>query len=190
MGLSCVILINMTKETPNPKNAEAEVKAVRPTVFSDGSTFDYVNGYQSNGAPAATRDRTEVPRIAKAGALMSTNTLANIMIAFILLAVLAFASFLGFTSFHNQANEKAIVSLINTSGQAEVIGGKILKEGDRNIVVVRDSGDNKVYRCDVHVVVETSATGLVFCNPGEVNFTLPVPYDPANIFYTTPAQDK
>lgn len=181
----------MTKETHEPLLADDESsnKSVRPTVFSDGSTFDYVNGYRSNGAPAATRDREKVPTIAKAGAIMSVNSLANLIIALVLLAILAVVAWTGMTSYHEQANERAIVSTINISGQAEVVGGKILTENGNSVVVLRDNNDRNIYRCDVYTVVDTTAKALVFCNEGPVNFTIPVPYDPANLFYTTPAQD-
>lgn len=179
----------MTKETITPAEAETDPKALRPTVFSDGSTFDYIHGYRSNGAPTPTRDRTDVPRIAKTGSMLSANGLANLIISLILLAVIGFVAFLGIKAFHNQANETSIINNINVSGQAQVVGTKMLHEGDRSILVVRDAQDHSVYRCDVHILVEESAKAMVFCNPGPVNFTLPVPYDPENIFYTTPAQN-
>lgn len=181
----------MTKETPAPKNSDKEYssKVARPTVFSDGSTFDYVNGYQSNGAPTRSRNSTPA-RIVKSGAIMSVNSLANLLIALLLATLLGFVAWHGAKAYHEQANEKTIISNINLSGQAEVLGDKILKQDGKNTIIVRDLADKNTYKCDVLVVTEDTATALVFCNPGPANFTIPVPYDPENIFYTTPKQDS
>jgi hypothetical protein len=186
-----VILRVMTKETHEPSldGIMNDKNSTRPTIFSDGSTFDYVNGYQSNGAPVATRDRTDLPTIAKTGALMSINTLANLIIlALTLLVVAAFTAF-GLSTYHAQANEKAIIENINLTGQAVVIGNDIQSTESGDILVVRDQSDNNIYKCEVVTVLDPTAKALIFCNPGPVNFSIPVPYDPSNIFYTTPPQN-
>lgn len=161
---------------------------VRPTLFSDGSTFDYVNGYQSNGA-TASRDKAPA-KIVETGALLSSNSWSAIIIALMLALLLGIVSFIGFHAYHEQANERAIVNNINSSGQAEVVGGKVHNEDGTSTVVVRDLGDKGIYKCDVSIVRDPTANALVFCSkPNPANFSIPVPYDPNDIFYTTPKQD-
>lgn len=181
-----VILFYMSKEINHPNN---RANAVRPTVFSDGSTFDYVNGYQSNGA-IATRDKAPA-KIVETGALMSSNAWSAILTAILLAALLALITYGGFNAYHKQANERAIINNINVSGQAEVVGGKIHDEGGQSTILIRDPSDQGVYKCDVDIARTPTATAFIFCaKPNPANFTLPVPYDPNDIFYTTPKQDN
>lgn len=177
----------MSKEINHPNNP---ADTVRPTVFSDGSTFDYVNGYQSNGAPTRSRDSAPA-KIAKTGAIMSPNGLSALITALLLAVLLSFVTYGGFTAFHKQANERNIVSIINSSGQAEVVGGKIQDNDGKQTVIVRDLADKGIYQCDVSIVRDPTAIAFVFCSlPNPANFTIPVPYDPSDIFYTTPKQDS
>lgn len=176
----------MSKELHNHDNPADKI---RPTVFSDGSTFDYVNGYQSNGS-TASRDKAPA-KIVQTGAVMSPNALSALIIALLLATLLTIVTIAGFKAYHEQANERAIVNTINSSGQAEVVGGKIHNEGGASTVVVRDLADKEIYKCDVSIVRNPTATAFVFCSkPNPANFAIPVPYDPADVFYTTPKQDS
>lgn len=157
------------------------------TVFSDGSTFDYENGYKSNGA-VATRDRT-VPKIVKTGAILSPNELLALILSVLAALITATLILVGLAIFQQNRNDYAVADGINSTGQAQVID-KVRHEGGQATVLLRNAQDNSIYKCDVSIVNESSPTGLVFCIPGQqATFSVPVPHDPDNVFYKNKAQD-
>lgn len=158
----------------------------KATVFSDGSTFDYENGYKSNGA-VATRDR-DVPKIVKTGAILSPAKWLALILSVLAALVTATLIIVGISIFQQKQNDYAVADGINSTGQAQVIDK--VRHGNGDTILLRNAQDNSVYKCDVSVVNETSPTGLVFCIPGQqATFTVPVPHDPDNIFYTGNTQD-
>lgn len=178
-------------------------KSPTTTVFSDGSTFDYEDGYKSNGAPVATRDRTEHPKIVKSHKIFTFSRVMGFLFSLIILAIPFSLVMLVLCQVQQNENDNAIKDGINASGQVEVVqsvGGGLL---------VR-SPDGKVFKCDTSVVndrtvtgEETSVgansattttvgpTGFVFCaQGGPATFSIPVPHDPMDVFYVAPTKDK
>lgn len=173
-----------TKNSP----LETSLKKAAPgtTVFSDGSTFDYEHGYQSNGA-VPSRDK-EPATIVKTGNVVSFTAVA--ISGFILIALIAFVGVLGglLQMNHNVHNYKTIADSINLSGQAEVLDGKSYDVIDT--LVVRDKSQ-QIFKCDVEYVTTDVPRALVFCAPGgPATFSIPLDYEPGNILYVAPKQDS
>lgn len=172
----------MTKETSTPDSLETRITEApaNTTVFSDGSTFDYENGYQSNGAPVATRDRTDNPTIAKSHKIFTAPRVAAFVILLMLLGILSTVLITGIGMFQTAANVNAIKAGVNDSGQVQVVG---FSKGE--LLVKRPDGG--VFKCSVSQVSDDGKpTGLIFCSPGApATFSIPLPHDPANLFYTS-----
>jgi hypothetical protein len=165
----------MTKETSTPAGT---------TVFSDGSTFDYVNGYQSNGAPVATRDRAETPTIAKSHAVFNSGLVLKSVGWVLALAAIAFALFVAVLNMQADENINVVKAAINESGQAEVVqrvdGGLILKDPK-----------GATFKCDVSMISNGGdPVGHVFCAEGQpATFSIPLRRDPSNILYMAPLEE-
>jgi competence protein ComGC len=176
----------MTKETSHSDALEAQVAAApaKTTVFSDGSTFDYENGYQSNGAPAATRDRTENPTIVKSHTVF-TDGLGFQLVGWVLV-VLAIASaiIIGISNIQKAENINALKDGVNESGKAKVVQ---LADGD---LIVNDS-KGSTFKCDVSMISnDGDPVAHVFCAPGQsAAFSIALPHDPSNVFYTSPTHE-
>lgn len=185
MNLGIVTI--MTKETSTPDPLEAQIAEApdSTTVFSDGSTFSYEEGYKSNGAPAATRDRTEVPTIVKSHKIVTLGRVVGVVFSLLVLAILAGAVMSGVASIQKVENWNALKAGVNDSEQVEVVQAT----GPSNLIVKRPDGGN--FNCNVSMISNNGdPVGLVFCAPGgPATFSVPLPHDPANVFYVAPAKD-
>lgn len=178
----------MTNETPTPDSltAKADAAPASTTVFSDGSTFDYENGYQNNGAPVATRDRTEKPTIVKSHKIVTADRVLGVLGSALVLAVLAFVVFAFVSVYQSYQNIDAVKSNINESGQVEVMqrveGGLILKDLKADVLL----------KCDLSMISNNgNPLGLVFCVDAKpATLSIPLPHDPSNIFYSAPEKDS
>ena len=194
----------MTKET-SPTDLQAVIANASPetTVFADGSTFDYENGYRSNGAPVATRDRTDAPKIVKTGVIMTASVWGTVLTTLLITTILALFVAIGvgvvggiISGFHAIDNKKAVVAGINDSGMGSVVGNTLQNE-DGNVFALIENGDG-TFKCEVDFATTTTApegkrtpTGYVFCAPGgPASFSIPVPYDPTDISYEAPKEDE
>lgn len=176
----------MTKETSTPDSVDTQAADTPDniTVFSDGSTFDYENGYQSNGAPVATRDRTENPTIVKSHKIFTAARVVGTSVLLILAFLTAGLLLTIVSAVQRSDNSQALKAGVNNSGQVEVIQ----TTSTNSIIVKRPDGG--VFKCDVEVVSKDSVpTGLVFCSPGSpATFSIPLPHDPNNVFYSAPTE--
>lgn len=178
----------MTKDTSASKNLEAQIAnaPAKTTVFSDGSTFDYENGYKSNGAPVATRDRKEAPSIVKTGAFITFTEFTYAFIALLLLLTVAAAVVCGAALAQISGNKAAIEHSMNESGQAKVLAFSM----DEGEIILKNSQNGAVYACDISVASDEQPTAFIFCEPGKAaTFSIPVPHDPSDVFYTAPKED-
>jgi hypothetical protein len=177
----------MTKETSTPDSLEAQIAEApdSTTVFSDGSTFSYEEGYKSNGAPAATRDRTEVPTIVKSYKIVTVGRVVGILFSLLILTVLAIGAVTVVNSIQKTENWHALKAGVNDSEQVEVVQAT----SPSNLIVKRPDGGN--FNCNVSMISNNgNPVGLVFCAPGgPATFSIPLPHDPANVFYVAPAKD-
>lgn len=176
----------MTKETSPTDSLKAKVAAApaKVTVFSDGSTFDYENGYQSNGAPTATRDRTEKVTIAKSHTLFTSGLGYKFVGWVLVLAAIAFALLVGVSNMQKAENINVLKAGINDSKQVEVVE---LVNGD---VILKDTR-GAMFKCEVAMVSNSGdPVGNVFCAPGQpATFSIPLRRDPSNIFYAAPLDE-
>ena len=169
---------------------ESSLKKAKPgtTVFADGSTFDYEHGYRSNGA-VPDRHRAEPVRIVKTGEIVSLKTALHILYSLIALLVIAIVAAGVVKMVHNAENERTIEGIMKIAGGAEVV--KKTAVGPHDSLVIRNKQDNSLYSCDVEYVNDGVSTALIFCAPGgPATFSIPLPYDPENIFYTTADLDS
>ena len=170
----------MTKETSAPNSLETRIAEApaNTTVFSDGSTFDYENGYQSNGAPVATRDRIENPKIIKSHRIVTLPLVLGIVGTIAALFLIFLCVVLGMRLSQRAENISAIKTGIDNSGQV-----KIVQMEENKVFVQRPDG---VFKCDYSVVSNKGIpTSLVFCSPGgPATFSIPLPHDPSNVFRT------
>lgn len=176
--------MNNSQNIPNdpaPLDEEIATDPKTTTVFSDGSTFDYENGYQNNGAPVATRDRTENPKIVKSHKIVTFPRVVEFFVGLLVLATLAVAILCGISSIQAAANWNALKAGVNGSGQVEIV--QIVK-GD--LLVKRPDGG--LFKCAVSFISNNGTpVGLVFCSPGGPStFSIPIPHDPNSIFYVGP----
>lgn len=178
----------MTKDTPSTDLATKIAQAApETTVWSDGSTFDYENGYRSNGAPTATRDR-EAPKIVKTTKILTKEVFLDILGAMGFLLIVAMIGITltlivgGTVSMqHNKENRAAIVEGINDSGMGTVVDGKLINEGGKNYALIQRA--EGVFKCEVSTADvkypegDEVPTGFVFCLPGQsANFTVELPH--------------
>jgi hypothetical protein len=174
--------MNNSQNLPNNTPLE-ETIANAPhdtTVFSDGSTFDYENGYQNNGAPVATRERPEHPTIVKHHKIITANRVigfATGLFAFFFLLVLPVVCGIG----HVQSveNWNAVKDGINKSGQVEFV-----QAVDESSILVKRP-DGSLFKCDVSMASNNDKpTGFVFCAPGSpATFSISLPHNPNGFFY-------
>lgn len=181
-----VTIAGMTKETSSSDSLAAQITAApaKTTVFSDGSTFDYVNGYQNNGAPLATRDRTAKPTIAKSHTIFTNGSGFKFVGWVLVLAAIGFAAFIGVSNMQMNENINAVKAGINESGKAEVVA---FIDGN---LIVKDSNSG-VFKCEVSMISNAGdPVGHVFCAPGQsATFSIPLQRDPDNILYTAPLKE-
>lgn len=176
----------MTKETSPTDSLKAKVAAApaKVTVFSDGSTFDYENGYQSNGAPTATRDRAEKVTIAKSHTLFTSGLGYKFVGWVLVLSAIAFALFVGISNMQKAENLNVIKAAINGSKQVEVAE---FVDGD---LILKDTR-GAMFKCDVSMISnDGDPVGNVFCVAGQpATFSIPLRRDPSNIFYSAPLDE-
>jgi hypothetical protein len=176
----------MTKETSTPESQEAQTTDIpaNVTVFSDGSTFDYENGYQSNGAPAATRERADIPAIVKSHKLFTLSRLLGVFVSLVAVGALLSVGVISMFLIQQINNIEALKAGINSSGQAMVV-----EDTGDGILVKRPDGG--IFKCGISLVSNDGhPLGLVFCAPGgPATFSIPLPHDPNNIFYTAPTTE-
>lgn len=181
-----VTITGMTKETSSSDSRAAQITAApaKTTVFSDGSTFDYLNGYQNNGAPLATRDRTEKPTIAKSHTIFTNGSGFKFVGWVLVLSAIAFAILVAVSNIQKAENLNILKTGVNDSGQVEVVqfsdGDLILK--DRN---------GSMFKCDVSLISNGGdPVGNVFCVNGQpATFSIPLRRDPSNILYNAPLSE-
>lgn len=177
----------MTTEN-SPLESSLEKAKPGTTVFADGSTFDYEHGYRSNGA-VPDRHREKPVRIVKTGEILPLKSALTILYALIALLVVAIAAAGLVKMVHNVENDRTIEGIVKITGAAEVV--KKTSAGPHEKLVIRNSQDNSLYACDVEYINEGVSTALIFCSPGGPStFSIPLPYDPENIFYTSANQDS
>lgn len=178
----------MTKETSTPDSLENQIAdaPAGTTVFSDGSTFDYENGYKSNGAPVATRDRTEAPTIVKSHQVITAGRVLGVLVSLLVIFLLAMAAGSGMQSVQKIENWEALKAGVNDTEQVEVVQAT----APSNLIVKRPDGGN--FNCNVSMISNNgNPVGLVFCAPGgPATFSIPLPHDPANLFYVAPSKDS
>lgn len=176
----------MTKETSPTDSIDTRTAdaPANTTVFSDGSTFDYENGYQSNGAPAATRERADKPAIVKSHKIFTMSRLLGIFLSLVALGGLLSVGVISMFLIQQIANMEALKTGINNSGQATVVEDT----GDAILVERPDGG---IFKCAISLVSDNGhPTGLVFCaSGGPATFTIPLPHDPNNVFYSAPTTE-
>lgn len=169
---------------------ESSLEKAKPgtTVFADGSTFDYEHGYRSNGA-VVDRHRKEPARIVKTGEILPLKTALKVLYALIAILVIAIVAAGVVKMVHNAENERTIEGIMKVTGGAEVVSKTSV--GPHDTLVIRNNKDHGLYKCDVEYVNEGVSTALIFCAPGAAaTFSIPLPYDPENIFYTGPTKDS
>lgn len=169
---------------PSPLDEENPKASKATTVFSDGSTFDYENGYQSNGAPVATRDRTENPTIVKSHTIFSNGLLFGLVGWTLVIAAIAFALLVGVSNMQRAENNNVIKKAINESGQVEVVQLK------NDVLFVKDP-KGAMFKCDISMISNNGdPVGLVFCaSGGPAAFSIPLRRDPSNILYMAPLEE-
>lgn len=180
------IVTGMTKEASRPDSLETQITAAPAgtTVFSDGSTFDYENGYQSNGAPVATRDRTGQLAIAKSHTIFSNALVLKLVVVVLVLATISFALFLAVLNMQKDENINVVIDGINKSGQAEVVqnvdGGLILKDSK-----------GAEFKCELSMISNGGdPVAHVFCAEGQpATFSIQLRRDPSNILYMAPLEE-
>jgi hypothetical protein len=178
----------MTTSTSTPDSLKAQIAAApaNTTVFSDGSTFDYENGYQSNGAVPATRDRTENPTIAKSHKIVTAGRVLGVLFGLLVLSIFVSVVALVTSLVQESENWKALKAGVNDSEQVEAVQ----RTYPSNLIV--KSPDGGTFKCDVSMISNSgNPVGLVFCAPGgPATFSIPLPHDPANVLYVAPAKDS
>lgn len=176
----------MTKETSIPESLKKQIASAGPktTVFSDGSTFDYENGYQNNGAPVAVRNRTEKPTIVKSHTVFTEGQGFQFVGWTLVLLAIASAVGIGITNIQKAANIAAVKDNINSSGKAKVV------QAMDSALLVQDLRGG-YFKCDLSMLSnESDPTAYVFCAPGQsATFTIPLPHDPSDIFYNRPTEE-
>lgn len=184
----------MTKETPTPDSLEAKITEAPAamTVFSDGSTFDYENGYKNNGAPIATRDRTENPTIVKSHKIVTAGRVLGVLGSLLMLAVLLAVAYTAVASFQRAENWQVLKAGVNEAGQVEVV-----QVADGDLIVKHPSGG--LFKCDVSMISNNGdPLGLVFCGQGQsaegqgpapATFSIPLRRDPSNVLYMAPLEE-
>ena len=175
---------DMTPLDEELSQTQLEARAAATTVFSDGSTFDYENGYQNNGAPVATRDREEKLTITKSHKIFTGDRVLAVFLSLFMLFLVAGGAYAGVSSFHHIDNNNAIKAAVNDSGQVKIVQ---ITGGD--VVVKRPDGG--VFKCAISYVSDSgSPLGLIFCSPGAPStFSIPLPHDPNNVFYVGPTDN-
>lgn len=181
------IVTLMTKETSTPDSLKAQIAAAsdNTTVFSDGSTFDYENGYKSNGAAPATRDRTESPKIVKSHSILTANRWLGFLGSLLILSLIAAALMAVVTGLQRTENWEVLKEGVNESGQVEVVQ----TTAPSNLIVKRPDGS--MFNCDVSMISNNGdPVGLVFCaDGGPATFSIPLRRDPANVLYMAPLEE-
>lgn len=175
---------DMTPPDEELSQTELDARAAATTVFSDGSTFDYENGYQNNGAPVATRDREEKPTIVKSHQILTSDRVITAFLSLFTLFLIVGSAYAAVSSFHHRDNMNALRAGVDGSGQV-----KIVQITANDAVVKRPDGS--LFNCSVSFVSDSgNPAGLVFCNPGSpATFTIPLPHDPTNVFYVGPTDN-
>lgn len=148
-------------------------KAAAPgtTVFADGSTFDYTEGYKSNGAPTMTRDRISAP-------IVKTYRNGYVLFAIVVMSLLALIAFQIYTSF-NSAMRTAETSSTNkdvVKAQNDMIldgieasGGVVVDEiydgwsSRLDRVLIRFGEEGNATPCYVTVATDGTEKGFVDC---------------------------
>lgn len=133
------------------------------TVYSDGSTYDPRNGYQSNGAPIRGKD-DPAPQVVKRRSLFRPGYLITYAIpTTLILAFVVLVGFGAFMSFQKANWAQTVRDDINSTGVVEVLSFE--DKGDAVVLVERASGDH--FKCDVSYAKSgDERLGLVFCTPG------------------------
>lgn len=182
-----VIVTSMTKETSAPDSLKAQIAAApaNTTVFSDGSTFDYENGYKSNGAAPATRDRAENPTIVKSHSILTAGRVLGFLGSLLILALLTALAYTVVSAIQTAENWKVLKAGVNESGQVEVVQST----SPSNLIVKRPDGT--MFNCDVSMISNGGdPVGLVFCAEGEpATFSIPLRRDPSNVLYMAPLEE-
>jgi hypothetical protein len=179
--------MNNTQNIPDGPSylPEANPKASKAmTVFSDGSTFDYENGYQNNGAPVATRDRTENPTIVKSHTVFNSDLVFRLVGWTLVIAAIAVALLFGVSNMQRSENINVIKKAITKSEQLEVA------QFDNDVLFVKDS-KGAMFKCDVSMISNNGdPVGLVFCaDGGPAALSIPLRRDPSNILYMAPLEE-
>lgn len=181
------IVALMTKQTSTPDSLKAQIAAApaATTVFSDGSTFDYENGYKSNGAAPATRDRAESPKIVKSHKVVTAGRVMGVLIGLLGLSLLVTFVALAMSIVQLSENWNVLKAGVNESGQVEVVQ----TTAPSNLIVKRPDGS--MFNCDVSMISNGGdPVGLVFCaDGGPATFSIPLRRDPSNIFYMAPLEE-
>ena len=181
------IVTLMTKETSTPDSLKAQIAAApaATTVFSDGSTFDYENGYKSNGAAPATRDRAESPKIVKSHSIFTTGRMIGLVGSLLILALLMAIAGTVVEGIQKAENWNVLKAGVNESGQVEVVQ----TTAPSNLIVKRPDGS--MFNCDVSMISNNGdPVGLVFCaDGGPATFSIPLRRDPANVLYMAPLEE-
>lgn len=182
-----VIVTSMTKETATPDSLKAQIAAApaNTTVFSDGSTFDYENGYKSNGATPATRDRAENPKIVKSHSIFTAGRVVGFLGSLLILTLLAAVAHTAVSAMQAAENWNVLKAGVNDSGQVEVVQST----APSNLIVKRPDGT--MFNCDVSMISNGGdPVGLVFCAEGEpATFSIPLRRDPSNVLYMAPLEE-
>lgn len=169
---------------PSPLDEENPKASKAMTVFSDGSTFDYENGYQSNGAPVATRDRTDNPTIVKSHTIFNSDLVFRFVGWALVIAAIALALLVGVSNMQRVENINVIKKAINESGQVKVA------QFENDVLFVKDP-KGAMFKCDVSMISNNGdPVGLVFCADGGPSaFSIPLRRDPSNILYMAPLEE-
>lgn len=176
----------MTKDNSLPtllENRIAEAPA-STTVFSDGSTFDYENGYKSNGAPTATRDRSDNPTIVKTHKIFTSNLVFSLAVWTLLLTAAAIALFGAISNVQKRENINFVKAEMLATGQVNTV------EYDKDVLIFQNKAGD-VLKCDLVMLSNgDSPVAHIFCAEGQpAVLSIPLPNDPSNIFYSAPKND-
>lgn len=145
------------------------------TVFADGSTYNAVDGYTSNGAPFRTRDTKPSPVVKRWH--MRVETLLNILAATFISVLIASFVIAGIYTFFHQANEDAVRAEINAQ-DVEVVGDTI----NEDTVLIR-AEDGPTIPCTVHYAMDHDAPkAFISCPQAENVLEVKVPYNDTQAF--------
>lgn len=156
-----------TSNTPTPPPPAA--RGLLGTVWEDGSSFDYENGYSANGATPETK-RTKPAKFSKSTRANNSSLLALGVVGIVILSLLTVMvlSIMLATKAGEAAdrNNAAIKEYIHKQDGLYVVDMKNEKKHSLTNEVILQNNDGNIFKCDVEAADnEFMANAYVFCGP-------------------------